>query len=294
MPEFSWGPPEYLIFAVLRELDRQSDGDRPVPRTELHKLCYLIDEELLQDDVDIKLPRYWYRFGGIIAVETVETTMLREEPVQYQDYEGYDVSIAPNVVADDFDIGHQTKDRIDETVVRIVSEFDGQYGIRTLQDEQYLKYAPEEFIKIFHDFRTSLEDITESRDNNRDTEPREILEKLLKFYPESYSRMQNEFLEWEHLTRQLLKLDRYNDVKRFSGEFWDVFSKVELRLHHNDHLPEWLLNRWRNQIVDKKEDFNRELTRYGNVVRDNRTGTDHLQAVSESYSETIWKLFNEG
>lgn len=294
MPEFSWGPSEYLMFAVLRELDRQSDGNRPVPKTEFHKICYLVDEELLRDNIDIKLPRYWYRFGGIIAVEVVETSMLREEPFGYQDYEGYDVSIDPKVVEGDFNVDRRARDAIDETVARVVSEFDGEYGISRIQDEQYLRFAPEEFITVFHEFRTALDEIAETGDDTRYDELREDLGELLRAYPDKYSRMHDEFLEWEHLTRQLLQLGRYDDVNRFAKEFWDVFSKIELRIRHNEHLPEWLVNRWRNQIVDNRGDFERELTRYGHVVRSNRSETDHLDAVADSYSETIWKLFNEG
>lgn len=294
MPEFSWGPSEYLMFAVLRELDQQSEGERPVPKTEFHKFCYLIDEELLRDNVDIKLPRYWYRFGGIIAVEVVETSMFREEPFEYQDYEGYDVSIDPNVVEDDFDVGRQTKDAIDETVARVVSDFDGAYGVSRIQDEQYLRYAPEKFITEFHEFRTALNKIVETGEDTRDDELRENLGDLLRTYPDRYTRMYDEFLEWEHLIRQLLKLGRYDDMNRFAREFWDAFSKVELRIRHNEHLPEWLVNQWRNRIVDNRGGFEREVTRYGNVVRSNRSKTDHLNAVADSYSETIWKLFNEG
>lgn len=321
-PEY--GEQEFLCYQVLKEM-RQQFG-RDMPKTEFYKLCYIVNEELLDKGVDVELPVHWYRYGGVLTTQAMNAGFYNLEEKRWSSNRGNNVVLNDEVSEDDFEVSDEKKAEIVDIASETVREFGNIYGTKKKKDYQYDHYAPNEFVRILDKYREYLDDMEEldridsdsyvsnvdvsfndivsspssSIDNSsQDTseqkeEIRGYLDKLAKVYPEElYEGMYPLFLEWESLSRQLIKNGNFSQLFNFTEDFWKTFSRVELRLKHERNTPNLKKRKWARKKKTEKEDFKEEIEKYRAVVLQNREQTSKLHTVADSYSETVRDLFEE-
>ena len=324
MGDPKYGEQEFLCYQVLKEMHQQFGRD--MPKTEFYKLCYIVNEELLEKGVDVELPVHWYRYGGVLTTSAMNTGFYTLEEERWESNSGNKVVLNEEIQDDDFDVSEDIKAEVGETTSAIVSEFGCIYGTKKKKDYQYKNYAPNDFVRTLDKYREFLDgmDKTDTLDSDkyvsnvnvsfndivsspapsasqqnsdvsgREEEIQRYLDELVTVYPKDlYKTMYSQFIEWESLSRQLAKNGNFSQLYNFTESFWKTFSRVELRLKHEHNTPHFEKRDWFRQKEIEKEDFDKEVEKFRAVVLQNREPTSKLYSVADSYSETVRELFEE-
>lgn len=320
-----YGEAEYLCYQVIKQVRERYGQSWDLPKTEFYKLCYIVDRRLQEEGIDVELPTHWYQYGGVLTTEAMNTGFYTLEEQTWNSGTGENVLITDDVDDADFATDGGIAMAVSDVAEEAVAELGGGYGISVTQDYQYQEYAPDDFVRSLHAFRSFLEDLEEEdalekedyvsgvdigfKDivgdtSSKDTTPspssdtnsriRGDLDTLLAEYPEEkYSRIEGLFLDWENLSWQMAKNGFYSRLYDFMESFWETFSRVELRVKNNWNVPIRIRNQWRTQISDEIESFENEVEEKREVVLNNRRDTNELSHVAVSYSETARNLFDQ-
>jgi len=159
-------------------------------------------------------------------------------------------------------------------------------------------------VTAFDDFRsfvsdtdrqsTTLSSFTSGEDSySREREASKLLDDVLVAYPEdTYDEMDDVFLEWEDTTRLLLEREApFDAVENLLSDFWETFSKVELRLRHEQNTPCEQKAEWIDERDDVKRAFRDRLSDIREDLLTDRESSNVLESVAESYSETARNLY---
>lgn len=292
---------DFLCFQLLEQLDEAQRDGRSVTRTQFLKIAPIADRILSDEfDRDVELPRYWYMYGEV----------LNEKPLSGGYYTTTDapwggkaIELAPGIDSEAFDIEDDLERDIHEVSRRLASNFANESS-EELKAYQYREYAPTTFITAFDDFRdfisstdqqgTTLANFTSGEDSySRETEALELLDDVLIEYPdETYDEMYDVFLEWEDTTRLLLEQEAsFDNIESLLSDFWETFSKVELRLRHEQNTPHEQKAEWLDERENVKREFRNRLTEIREDLLTNREPSSVLESVAESYSETARNFF---
>lgn len=282
-------------------MDRASGGNKIIYETEFNKLCYLAYKQLEEEGYanEVKLPMRWYQFGMELWGQPEAYGVI------YQgDSRG--TRVTRQTLSDRvFDIGNELKGAIHKVARQLAGNYKNTYGTDKIVDDSYEDYAPTEFVREYHEFRSVFEDLEEGQSSlasfANDESPedhistvRPHLERLVKSYPRSkYDEAHSQFRQWDSVTRQLAKNGNLDAMESLASDFWEMFSRVELRIHHQIDIPsndqaDWILERPRH-----KDAFEKTLREYRQIALERRDDTDHLDRVSASYSEAVRSIANE-
>jgi len=282
-------------------MDRASGGNKIIYETEFNKLCYLAYKQLEEEGYanEVKLPMRWYQFGMELWGQPEAYGVI------YQgDSRG--TRVTRQTLSDRvFDIGNELKGAIHKVARQLAGNYKNTYGTDKIVDDSYEDYAPTEFVREYHEFRSVFEDLEEGQSSlasfANDESPedhistvRPHLERLVKSYPRSkYDEAHSQFRQWDSVTRQLAKNGDLDAMESLASDFWEMFSRVELRIHHQIDIPsndqaDWILERPRH-----KDAFEKTLREYRQIALERRDDTDHLDRVSASYSEAVRSIANE-
>lgn len=296
-----YGARDFLCYQLLKQLDDAQRDGRSITRTQFLKTAPIADR-ILSDEYgrDVGLPRYWYMYGEV----------LNEKPLGGGYYTTTDgpwggkaIELAPGTTMDAFDVADDVQRDVFEVARRVANEFANE-PTSELKAYQYREYAPTSFITAFDDFRdflsetdqqnTTLGSFTSGENSySCETEALELLDDVLVEYPEErYDEMYDVFLEWEDTTRLLLEQEAsFGEIEGLLSDFWETFSKVELRLRHEQNTPQEQKIEWIEERDDVKREFRDRLAEIKENALADRESSDVLQAVVESYSETARNLF---
>ena len=296
-----FGPSAYLCHQILEQMDRASDGNKIIYETEFNKLCYLAYKGLEEEGYagEVNLPMRWYQFG----------MELWGQPEAYGViYQGDDrgTQVTRQALSDRaFDVREELQGAIYKVARQLAGEYKDTYGTDKIVDDSYEDYAPTEFVRKYHEFRSVFNNIEEGQSsltsffNDESPEDhistvRPHMERLVESYPRSkYDEAYTLFRRWDSVTRQLAKNGDLDAMEALASDFWEMFSRVELRIHHNIDVPsddqaDWILERPRH-----KEAFEETLKQYREIALDGRDDTDHIDRISASYSEAVRSIANE-
>ena len=323
------GEAEYLCYQIIKQVREQHGQNWDLPKTTFNKLCYIADKELQKEGIDVELPVHWYRYGGVLTEEGMDGGFYELIDQKWDDNRGQNVVLSDDIDDEDFEIEEERATDIEEEAGGLVRELGGYYGINISQDYQYEEYAPNEFIRCLHEYRDFLTDLDEngslatedyveevdvsfqdivsqpssspstreaasSSSDETNSRIRDYLDQLIIEYPEEkYSRMEDQFLEWENLSWQMAQNGFYSRLYDFMDSFWNTFSRVELRIRHNRNVPMHIRSRWNQQVSDEMESFQSEIEEYRNVVLENREETEVLDMVGDTYSDTVRGMFDQ-
>lgn len=258
---------EFLCYLLLRELDDRQREGRSVTRTQFLKLPCIADR-LLSDrfDVDVELPRYWYRYGEILNEQPLDGHYYTVTPGEWG---GHSVQPAPGITEDAFDVPETVEQPVRTVVRDVVGKFANQQS-ETVKEYQYEQHAPNRFVVLFDEFRefvrnqdqqnAALSDFADRALESPEKQGKEHLDELLAEYPpDLYSDMYDLFLRWEDTTRLLVEDGAFDRVEELLEDFWETFSKVELRFHHGQNTPIEQRRRWSEARDDEITGFDRRL-----------------------------------
>lgn len=283
---------DYICYSLLSHLDAEQNEGRSIVRTQFLKLSCIADRILKEDyDRDVELPRYWYQYGEILNETPLNSTTYNVSYAEWDDRTRV-VSPAPGITTDAFDVDPTEKEDIDRVVGHVARKFANDDS-DSIKDHQYEQYAPTSFIQAFDEFReyigdqeaqnTSLSDFGDNAVPAAEDEAKEKLDALLTTYPEDqYSTMYKLFLRWEDTTRLLLDHEDFDQLEPLLEDFWETFSQVELRHHHEQHTPNDQKLRWRSNQDDLVAGFRSKLSE----VRDEVLLQRETSGVLDSMTET--------
>lgn len=281
---------EFLCYHLLQQLDARQHEGRSVTRTQFLKLACIADHHLLERfDVDVELPRYWYQYGEILNEQPLDGRYYNVTPGEWG---GRSVQPAPGITEDSFDVPEDVERAIRTVVKESVGEFANEES-STVKEFQYDRYAPNDFVVLFDEFRefvrdqdhqnASLADFAGGSLESPERRGKEHLDQLLAEYPaDLYSDMDDLFLRWEDTTRLLLEDGAFDDVEELLDDFWETLSKVELRFHHGRYTPEEQERRWSNERDDEIAGFDRRLTEVRESILATREPGDVIGSLVEA------------
>lgn len=284
------GPQDYLCYCILRELDTYQREGRSVTRTQFLKLPCIADHYLYDDhELDIGLPRYWYQYGEIVNEQPLSSSYYNVTPGEWG---GHQVQPAPGISSDAFDVSEDVQQHISSVVRRVVSQFANQDS-KEVKDFQYKNHAPNSFVRSFDEFRefvlnqdqqnASLADFSQGSVQSMEERGKEYLDELLMEYPaDQYSDMYDLFLRWEDTARLLIDDGEFNDIEDLLGDFWETFSKVELRFQHAQNTPKEQKVRWMNERNEEINSFNIRLSEVRKDVLADRETSNIFESVTQS------------
>lgn len=296
-----FGPSAYLCYQLLDQMDRASGGNKIVYETEFNKLCYLAYKELEEEgyEDEVNLPMRWYQFGMELWGQPEAFGVV---------YEGDNrgTRVRPQELSEKaFNIRDELQGVIYKVARQLAGKYKHTYGTDQIVDDSYNDYAPTEFIQSFHEFRSVFEKLEGGQASltsyangetpgNHISTVRPYMEGLVETYPRNkYDEAYTLFRRWDSVTRQLAKNGNLNAMEALASDFWEMFSRVELRIHHHIDIPsndqaDWILDRSRHMDA-----FEETLKEYRQIAIDGRDDTNHLDRVSENYSAAVRSIANE-
>ena len=317
-PEQEYGAAEYLCYETVRQMEARG---RDVPETDFNKFCSLVYEEANKEDIDIPLPIYWYEYGNVVSTDHIHNELLVHEHTRWGSNWGRKVTIQ-DISQDVFDVSEDIMGSIKSAANSVASRFSQKYGTIHAKNHSYDRQAPNEFIKIMNEFRDALDnqevpdaanreeyvegvdatfhdllgistDKTETEEIDLDdSELREYLRKLVQEFPEdTYTVMDGEFYEWQSTCRELIRHNLYGELRRFQSQFWNGFSKVELRIKHNENLPPGTIMAWQEERQEHIKTFENQLETKRSVIQSHREETDKVNVFAESYDAAVQSIY---
>lgn len=292
---------DFLCYQLLEQLDSAQRDGRSITRTQFLKIAPIADRVLSDEySQNVGLPRYWYMYGEV----------LNEKPLSGGYYTTTDgpwggkaIELAPGTTLDAFDVEDDVRRDVHEVARKLANDFANE-STDDLKTYQYREYAPTDFITAFDEFRdfisetgqqsVTLDRFTSDQDSySRETEALELLDDVLVEYPETtYEEMHDVFLEWEDTTRLLLEQETsFDEIGGLLSDFWETFSKVELRLRHEQNTPQEQKLQWLDERGDVKREFRERLSGIQEEALTARESSNVLDSVAGSYSETAQNLF---
>ncbi len=241
--------PNYLLEYAVDSLLKTFNPDRkPVmPKSYFFKLMNLLDTRLRDQDVDIELPGYWYKFGFYIELNFLDIVLPRPFTKFYMIDSTH--VVPPQHPNRKYQILDHVKTKIDSTVYWLWKKygFKSNYGAKA-KKESYEINSPYKFNTIFQEYIKIVErNETGLISKKESLEP--ILDSLLSEFPEKeFPELYNIYLEWDDTTRLILdcvpgkKKDEL--LKELMGLFWETYS-TGVKIRHNQNIPiPDILQRW--------------------------------------------------
>lgn len=321
MTDPTMGDREYLCYQVLKQMDERG---RDVPETDFNKFCFLAFKELQEEGVDVDLPVYWYQYGMVVDTDILEDFFIDFIPTHWQSRSGNKAVLGEDVNESDFEVTEARKAKIMEGVSSLVERFASKFGTEHARDYSYEKYADEEFIQAVNKYRSYLQEIdledsvsadtnvpgmeisfSEIFGMNVDTDESGVTEEieeridsylreLARTYPkEKFNRMYSPFLQYESVSRMLMRNGQYSPLLTFTNKFWVLFSRIELRVRYNENLPRGKILQWKRQRRDELERVDQLLEEYREMALKNREDTNQLEAVADSYSNSVRAIYQK-
>jgi hypothetical protein len=273
-------------------MDQRSDKD--IYETEFNKLCYMAHYTLCEEGVDTELPVYWYQWGGVPDINA------SEYPIFYESSEDSTLVHVEDLSESVFDIADSAREKIIEVARSFANQYKNVYGVDTIVNDSYKLFAPNDFIRTFNSFRTTIQGLESEQstlfDSSRPSAGkiealRPQMNALVQNYPsDRYSMMEPEFRQWDSITRQLAKNNQVQELETFALRFWEAISRVEFRLAHNDNIPRETIVGWFAERENEHDEFAAEIPEYRSIALENRQPTSKLDTIADSYSSTVRRM----
>lgn len=293
------GAVEYLGHQLLTHHQEQRGL---VPKTVFHKLWCISDRHLKDNhELDIGLPRYWYKYGEMADEQSVnsEFYVAPSAPWGGQAYKPV-WELEPS----DFDISDTERELIDSTVKWTLNRFKRRNS-HYLESYQYQVYSPNNFIRAYSELRAHLQHMNlnsqevltqhtfrpefEVESNEELIEA--YLDELVIIYPENdddFAALQTLFLRWDDTARLLLEQgESYEELDLFLDTFVETLSQTVLQIKYHSHVPENQLSRWSKNAHKEISDFESYLDNYRAKILEDRELSGVLESVAETYDETV-------
>jgi hypothetical protein len=196
-----------------------------------NKYMYLLNKELKKENIDIKLPYYWYNYGVVIHNES---------------YYSYLTEFSINT--------EKISSNLKLKVMRILDKFMEVYRYKETAEVNKKIYKEAPF--LFQDYFRELLKLKDSWNGNKENSYSKeevskfsnLIEQLLLNFPETeFKELYPLFLEWENHVSQLILVNYpKKDMASFIEKFWFVFTK-KLRTIANENINSQTINYWKDE-----------------------------------------------
>jgi hypothetical protein len=244
---------KYSIERLLNEAN--PEGGTFFGDTAFNKMIFLLYRRLQENDVDIKLPYYWYLQGSLIEEKQFESEVGKSRLYYItSDHSSRRMPSVPNTP-----IADGEKRIIDQNIQTLVQHYKQANGyfkkgyLDLLLDDVYEK-APYEFQRVFNrkfvpflnSFKTPVQrkvpaslSFTDENIDNIET----FLDQSLRVFPaEDMERIFETYLEWDDTARIAIEYDQKR-IFPMTDSFWKMFCK-NLRVIKNENIPDELIHEW--------------------------------------------------
>ncbi len=222
---------DFTTFELIKSFEGYGEKFR------FNKFMYLLNKELKNDGIDIKLPYCWYRYGIVVEVNNRSLDYLS--------------------LLNFKEIPYKCRSKIIKNIAIIKKKY--HYKKTDEINAEIYKEAP---YKFQDDFREILKIVkfwkngNKTLDNYFDNEPSYLLnlakKALIEFPPKDFDDIYPLFLEWENYITQLIEINYpIKKIASFIDKFWFTFSK-KLRILTEVNIDQTLINEW-------KKDYERDL-----------------------------------
>lgn len=292
------GAPEYLGYQLIVEIKEQSS--KQISRSKFLKLNCIADRLLCEEgNLDIGLPRYWYKYGEILDEQAINSEFYHAPAAR--GYHGQQYLTSREYSSEEFDITAEEQKKIEDAAESTALRF-GKRNANRIKAHQYRAHAPKEFIHAYSELRelldvSNLENQAVIGSFTGDTEGREelvinLLDVMFLTYPkDTYSQLYPHYLRWDDTARVLVEQEHdFDALNEFLDEFIEVLSKVELRFIHSRNIPEERLERWRENQEDTLDGFREVIReRRRNLLAEHQVSGE-LEKVAAAYNEAATNL----
>ena len=289
-----FGASEYLCYRLLVELE--NSRSYPVSGSRFHKLSCITERHLASErDRDVGLPRYWYVYGEVVDEQSLDGDFYIAPSANH--WSGRRYLPVEDVSEWDFAVDDDEKEAIESAVDWAVGTFE-RSNAAAVKKYQYRHHVPNEFVQTYSDLRTQLKEVDLNQQSTlgdfgaTDHSTRafviESLETMVDTYPRNdYPEAYELFLEWYETVELLLEAQDpdYAAIEEFLDSFITMLSKVELRFHHRQHIPDDRIKVWEDERLEAKATFAEKLTEKRRELLDDETGPAPARADDPTASD---------
>ena len=263
----SYGRAEYLCYRLLVRLEESRSN--AISRSKFNKLSCIADRHLQSElDHDIGFPRYWYIYGEVVDEQSLDRSFYNAPSAKF--WSGQQYFPADDVSDWDFDVPRAERDLIDDAARWTVGTF-ARTNTDHIKTYQYREHVPNRFIRAYSELRTRLKDVDldEQRTlgdfdvtpNSRREFVTAALDEMARTYPrDDYPEAYDLFRQWNDTVRLLIAEDPdYAAVEEFLDSFIKTLSKVEIRFHHRQNIPDERIKAWEDERLAVKDEFRTQL-----------------------------------
>lgn len=239
-------PSEELKYSLWKIVDVYRDPDLGgVNGLRFNKMMALLNHRLLDEkDLDIKLPRCWYLYGEAIVPKQLPDELR---------WEGLDKEERKTFVrwSEERPEIRSSKNRkkIDSIVDSLFSLFPPSEEVKKAIEEDYNKYAPYDFQRLYKAFRydTQIDSMVDENGSLRSElfYSREIREAMKRFPYEDFPELKVEARKIELLLPSLFDEFPEKNEKgiEMAKDFWKIFCRF-LRIKKNNYVDSERIRYW--------------------------------------------------
>lgn len=292
------GPSEYLGYRLIVKIKERSK--RQISRSKFLKLNCIADRFLRDElDIDIGLPRYWYKYGEILDEQSINGEFYHAPSAR--GYSGQQYLTSREYDDDEFDVDEETKNKINDAVEWTALRF-AKRNADEIKNYQYQVQAPKEFVRAYSELRERLNvsnieqqavlgQFSTGEEGNKELVI-DLLDEMLLTYPKNeYDAIYDLYLLWDDTARLLVEGNpNFETLNEFLDEFIEALSKVELRFQHSEHVPDERMKRWREGRDEALEGFETTLQDRRKEILTDHESSGELEKVAEEYNDTVARL----
>lgn len=279
----------YAVTVLLRCFDKYNDGY--TTKTRFNKLIYMLNSELIKDNIDIRLPYFWYLYGPVTPLNLLPEGLLKliEKPwgtgIKINEYQKFNLT----------DTIKAKIERATWNVYNSYSQFDAAIMTKKVINSVY-KIAPYSFQGEYRAFQYQI------RRKIRDKEillklgplngTRDIasLDEVVRVYDKKeFPEVYRDLLQWKLLVnyqlKQLLSIDG-DLLLTLLDSYWHVFCQV-LKIRCNNNLPSPLIRKWSKKLP---EDIMNYRIRFMKIEEDFYSS---IYVSEESLSTDLYEAYNK-
>lgn len=237
---------QLLGYTIDKLLQTFNYNRKPImSRFHFFKLMNLLDQRLSKQNIDIKLPGYWYKYGFYSEERFFDDVLVHSFTENYV----INGNVYPSTIKTDYKVSIKEAEIISKTIQSLYDQYKGkkEYG-DLIKEESYRLYSPYKFNTIFQEYiyitNINSRHVSERLKDNINAE----LDKLLLEFPiKSFPELASIHFEWDDTTR--LVLDCVPDeiklslIKHLRDEFWNIYS-ARIRIEQNQNIPEYAKRKW--------------------------------------------------
>ncbi|WP_144414009.1 hypothetical protein [Methanosarcina barkeri] len=290
---------QLLGYTIDKLLQTFNYNRKPImSRFHFFKLMNLLDQRLRKQNIDIKLPGYWYKYGFYSEERFFDSVLVNSFTENYV----IDDNIYPPTIKTDYNgkVSIKEAEIISETIRYLYDQYGGkrEYG-DLIKEESYRLYSPYRFNTIFQEY-IYITDVnsTHVSEKLKDNINSELDKLLLEFPIKSFPELASIHFEWDDTTRLVLDCApdeiKLSLTKHLRDEFWEIYSK-RIRIEHNQNIPDYAKRKWKLSYESELAEANKTienirckvLSNYYNPSEENKEFVKKLM-------EDIYNIPSEG